>query len=31
MRNEQLCFGLSQVLRKFPKETGKPKGKEEIE
>lgn len=24
MRNEQLCFGLSQVLRKFPKETGKP-------
>lgn len=23
MSNEQLFFGLSQVLRKFPKETGK--------
>lgn len=24
MSNEQLFFGLSQALRKFPKETGKP-------
>ena len=30
MWNEQLCFGLSQVLRKFPKETGKPKGRKKL-
>ena len=30
MSNEQLFFGLSQVLRKFPKETGEQKGKREI-
>lgn len=30
MSNEQLFFGLSQGLRKFPKETGKQKWKEEI-
>jgi hypothetical protein len=30
MWNEQLCFGLSQVLRKFPKETGKPKGRKNL-
>lgn len=30
MSNEQLFFGLSQFLRKFPKETGKQKLKEGI-
>ena len=29
MSNEQLFFGLSQVLRKFPKETGKKKQEQE--
>lgn len=31
MSNEQLFFGLSQVLRKFPKETGRDKGKNKQE
>ena len=29
MSNEQLFFGLSQVLRKFPKETGEHKENKE--